>query len=268
MYMSIWEQFKSKANQQMLWDVLLDEFHINMTTSHPMLVANIRTVFDADVLHFTNSREILPSSTTVLRLNKDFLTHMIIAVRKLLPNFVSLQNNRIVIGEDDLPPATVEDIHAVRQREFEKEVEQKRMELNALLLPARPKEIDFSDKIPLPKSKKVSWENPENAIVASENLAVALEKNTTSLDIFNKLKQIDTTDKRPPYAQQQSIALPQIKQEEIIRNQVTTATTATATATNEPMLSTVQIAKQLNDMNSKIDNLIELVTRIYNKSIV
>jgi hypothetical protein len=259
MYMSLWEQFKSKANQQMLWDVLLDEFHIN-TTTHPMLVANIRTVFDADVLHFTNSREMLPPPATVLRINKDFLTHMITAVRKLLPNFVSLQNNRIVIGEDDLPPlsltlsslpTTVEDIHAARQREFEQEVEQKRMEFNALLMPAKPKEIDFSDKIPLPKLKKVSWENPD---IADDNL---VSENNTSLDIFDKLKQIATSDKRTPYAQQESSTLPQIKQEEIVRNQVTTI--------NEPMLSTVQMAKQLNDMNRKIDNLIELVTRICNR---
>ena len=268
--MGIWEQFKSKNNQQMLWDVLLDEFHIN-TTTHPMLVTNIKTVFDADVTHFTDGNVMLKPHATVMMLNKDFLTHMITAVRKLLPNFVSLQNNRIIIGEDDLTPLSVslsvpsstssssvpynvEDIHAKRQREFEKEVEQKRMELNAFLLPPKPTEIDFSDKIPttnttttlpLPKFKKVSWDTLDNDTTHSSD---------GTLDIFNKLKQ--TKDNRPNYVEQQSSTLPQIKQEEIVRKQ------ATSTNMIEPMLSSIQIVKQLNEMNSKIDNLTEMLNRI------
>ena len=51
--------------------------------------------------------------------------------------------------------------------------------------------------------------------------------------------------------------LPEIKQEEIVRNQTTTLT-----SNNEPILPKTEIIKQLNEMNKKIDNLYDIVFKL------
>jgi hypothetical protein len=53
--------------------------------------------------------------------------------------------------------------------------------------------------------------------------------------------------------------LPQVKQEEIIRNKITLPI-----STNEPIIPKTEIIKQLNDMNKKIDNLYEMNKKIDN----
>jgi hypothetical protein len=106
-------------------------------------------------------------------------------------------------------------------------------------------------------SKKVSWND-------------SLEQTESTINIFNKLKKqpviernhYDETnniiiDDTKQYAEQQSMPLPNIKQEEIIRNQSTLPT-----SNNEPVLPKTEIIKQLNDMNKKIDNLYEMVFKL------
>ena len=51
--------------------------------------------------------------------------------------------------------------------------------------------------------------------------------------------------------------LPEIKQEEIVRNQTTTLT-----SNNEPILPKTEIIKQLNEINKKIDNLYDIVFKL------
>ena len=61
------------------------------------------------------------------------------------------------------------------------------------------------------------------------------------------------------YAEQKSIPLPNVKQEEIIRNQTTIIS-----PNNEPILPKTEIIRQLNEMNKKIDNLYDIILKLTN----
>ena len=103
--------------------------------------------------------------------------------------------------------------------------------------------------------KKVSWNDIND------------NKQEPIINIFNKLKKQpiietneDTTiniNNEKQYIEQTSMPLPEIKQEEIVRNQTTTLT-----SNNEPILPKTEIIKQLNEMNKKIDNLYDIVFKL------
>ena len=102
--------------------------------------------------------------------------------------------------------------------------------------------------------KKVSWNDVNNS------------KQEPIINIFNKLKKqpiIETIEDdtsinyEKQYIKQPSMPLPEIKQEEIVRNQTTILT-----SNNEPLLPKTEIIKQLNEMNKKIDNLYDIVFKL------
>jgi hypothetical protein len=334
-------QFTNKQNIKLLWDVLLDEFKIN--TSNKTLVNNIKTVFESNISPFTLRAN---NQLNVMELNKQFLSQVVLAVNRLFPNLSNLQKQeqnikRITISDEEVSePYKVEDIHASRQSEFEKEVDKKRMELENYMIPQKPKELDFSDNNSDGKIKamdslvadKMSQRNiefemfehnnynssieidPEKWLTATEtsvnnktltenksiiknnqntklkhmsidsnnNITLKIdeiEKNTkkvawndlsdksSTINIFNKLKKHpennnvnddnDNNDNNKQYVQQKSISLPQVKQEEISRNQITFST-----SNNEPVIPKIEIIKQLNEMNRKIDNLYEMIFKL------
>jgi hypothetical protein len=334
-------QFTNKQNIKLLWDVLLDEFKIN--TSNKTLVNNIKTVFESNISPFTLRAN---NQLNVMELNKQFLSQVVLAVNRLFPNLSNLQKQeqnikRITISDEEVSePYKVEDIHASRQSEFEKEVDKKRMELENYMIPQKPKELDFSDNNSDGKIKamdslvadKMSQRNiefemfqhnnynssieidPEKWLTSTEtsvnnktltenksiiknnqntklkhmsidsnnNITLKIdeiEKNTkkvawndlsdksSTINIFNKLKKHpennnvnddnDNNDNNKQYVQQKSISLPQVKQEEISRNQITFST-----SNNEPVIPKIEIIKQLNEMNRKIDNLYEMIFKL------
>ena len=99
-----------------------------------------------------------------------------------------------------------------------------------------------------------------------KHLSLFLILNFCCTDIFNKLKKqpiIETIEDdtsinyEKQYIKQPSMPLPEIKQEEIVRNQTTILT-----SNNEPLLPKTEIIKQLNEMNKKIDNLYDIVFKL------
>lgn len=341
--MSILSQFTSKPNLKMLWDVLLDELHIN--SSNKTLVSNIRTVFESNINPFISRAN---PKTNIMELNKQFLSQVVLAVNRLFPNLKQEQNiKRITISDEEVAePYKIEDIHASRQSDFEKEVERKRMEMENYMTPQKPKELDFSDKNTDGRIKAMDsliadkmnqriieieqlqnsnynnssidpekWLTPKETSVKNEKTIVepkfieqksiiknnqnsrlkhiSIDSNnniTLSIDeidqklkkvswddsadkeptinIFNKLKKQplqnieiisnDTNDNKQ-YIEQKSMPLPDIKQEEIIRNQITLPM-----PNNEPVIPKTEIIKQLNEMNNKIDNLYEMIFKLTN----
>lgn len=142
--MNIFTQFTSKQNLTLLWEVLLDEHNINLD-SNKSLVSNIKTVFDSNIKPFTSRAN---PKLGIMELNKLFLSQVLTAVNRLFPTIKQEQDiKRITITDEEvLEPYKIEDIHASRQNEFEKEVERKRMEMENYMTPQKPKELDFSDK--------------------------------------------------------------------------------------------------------------------------
>ena len=139
--MSISLQFTNRQNISLLWDVLLDELNVNPTNKS--LIANVNVVFESNLKLFTTR---INPNASIMDLNKQFLGQVVLAVNKLL--FSREQNvKRITITDEEvLEPYKIEDIHASRQSNFEKEVIKKKMELENYLTPQKPLNLDFSDK--------------------------------------------------------------------------------------------------------------------------
>jgi len=143
--MSNLSQFTNKQNLKLLWDVLLDEININ--ASNKTLISNIKTIFESNIHPFTSRTN---PNLNIMELNKQFLSQVVLAVNRLFPNLQKEQNiQKITIFpeiEDNLDPYKIEDIQSLRQNEFEKEVEKKKIELDTYMTPNKPKELDFSNK--------------------------------------------------------------------------------------------------------------------------
>ena len=195
--MSNLSQFTTKQNLKLLWDVLLDELHIN--TINTKLVANIRTVFESNINPFLSRAN---TKSSIMDLNKQFLSQVVIAVNRLFPQLKQDQNiKRITISDEEISdfkePYKIEDIHASRQNDFEKEVERKRMELENYMTPQKPKDLDFSDtnidgKITAMDSliaEKMAQRNLEIETLQNSNY------NTTSIDPEKWLRSKETSVK-------------------------------------------------------------------------
>ena len=144
--MSNLTQFTNKQNIQLLWEVLLDELQIN--NNNKSLVNNIRNVFESNIHPFTSRTK---PNASIIELNKQFLSQVVLAVNKLFPNFNEIKQRqeqnikRIQIASEEITePYKIEDIQASRQTDFERELETKRMDLENYMTPQKPKEVDFS----------------------------------------------------------------------------------------------------------------------------
>jgi hypothetical protein len=136
-------KFTDKPNLQLLWDVLLDE--LNITNVNTSLMSNIQSVFNSNINLFISRAN---SKTPLVELNKQFLSQVLLAVSKLYPTPDQNQNiKRITItNEEVVDPYKIEDIHAERQTEFEKELNKKKIELETYLSLPKPKDVVFADQ--------------------------------------------------------------------------------------------------------------------------
>lgn len=145
-------KFLNKQNIKLLWDVLLDELRLD--TNNKQLVSNIRTVFESNITPFTSKAL---QTAPLVDLNKHFLSQVVIAVYRLFPQLKQEQDlKRINIGSEELhEPYKVEDIHSARQNNFEKQVNQRRLEFENSISFKKPQELDFTEKIEDDKIKEM-----------------------------------------------------------------------------------------------------------------
>ena len=138
------KNFLNNKNVSMLWEVLLDELHINPNSSS--VVQNIKTVFDGNVSLFTTRAN---PNAGLMNLNKLFLNQVLIAVNQLFPNLKQEQQIKLINISDEIigEPYKVEDIHNARQTDFEKQVADKRNEFESSINLKKPQPVDFSDKV-------------------------------------------------------------------------------------------------------------------------
>ena len=141
------QQFTSKKNIDMLWEVLLDELNVNL--DNKVIMTNVKTVFESNINLFISKAN--PSSG-LMNLNKLFLSQIITAVNRLFLNLKQDQDQqqmKLINISDEImndEPYKVEDIHSARQTDFEKQVNQRRSDFDNLVNIKKPKELDFSDK--------------------------------------------------------------------------------------------------------------------------
>jgi hypothetical protein len=108
-------------------------------------------------------------------------------------------------------------------------------------------------------TKKVSWNIEKES---TTNIFDKLKKQPIKEEIIPMNEQnidIDIDQRTIQYVEQKSIQLPNIKQEEITRNQP-----IQIPVNNEPIIPKTEIIKQLNEMNKKIDNLYDIVLKLTN----
>lgn len=300
--------FTKSQNLSLLWNVLLDELHID--SSNKSLISKIKMVFESNISPFVSRAN---PQTPLMDLNKQFLSQVVLAVNRLFPK--QEQNiKRITITDEEVSdPYKIEDIQTLRQANFERELDQKRTEMEIYMTPHKPKDLDFSDKNSESKIKAMDslvaekmaqrnydleqiqnvnyntssidpekWLTPKETSVKNDkatnskiNLSIE-PKNTKKvtwddlheppLNIFNKLKKqtIPTIDvdaeKETQYVEQQSMRLPDVKQEEI------KPIVTNVSSNNEPILPKSEIIKQLNEMNKKIDALYDMIVKLTSKS--
>ncbi len=142
--MSDIKHFLEKTNMNLLWEVLLDELDVNC--NNDKLIDKIKIIFTTNVNHFVASVSKDNNATKLVELNKQFLSQIILAVKKLLFSTNSQMKKITIANEEINKPYKIEDIHLSRQHEFESQVEKKRVELEKFMTPEKPKSLDFSDK--------------------------------------------------------------------------------------------------------------------------
>jgi hypothetical protein len=157
--MNVLLEFSTKQNIQLLWEILLDELNIKTNNN---LIQNIRNIFDANIKPFLSKAN---PNKTLINLNKDFLSKVIIAVNKLIPNLKQEQNIiKINITNEEVElPYTIENIQASRQNNFERELSNKQKEFETIINPPKPQSIDFSFK---EKDTKISQGEEMEKLIA------------------------------------------------------------------------------------------------------
>ncbi len=123
-------RFVNKENIKILWEVLLSE--LNMQNDKTTLTSNIRSVFESNINPFT--ARINPKSS-LMDLNKLFLSQVVIAVNRLFPNLKQRQQIQTIKISNEPLDTPFEDLLKEKVEEFENFSTFK-----------KPKELDFSDK--------------------------------------------------------------------------------------------------------------------------
>ena len=246
-------QFMNKQNAELLWDVILDEFKIDNNSSSNIR-DNVKTIFDTNFNIFVSKAN---PNLNLMVLNKQFLSQVVLAVNKVMPNLKEIK--RIKIEETDMP-YKIEDIHNSRKNEFDMELEKRVNDFEKYINPNKPLNVDFSDKIVETKiiemdeliAQKINERNNDvNVLIKNEAIKsdkkVTWEDDNETNKLFNKLKKMDTNTNRD-YNEQPSRPLPEISRFiNPINNPINNH--------NEPILPMNEIIKMLNEMNGKVNEM-------------
>ena len=281
------QQFTTKKNVNMLWDVLLDELTINI--ENKTVTTNIRSIFEGNINPFLSHAN--PTSG-LMNLNKLFLSQVLTAINRLFPNLKQDQEQQqmtlINIGDETTDePYKVEDIHNARQTDFEKQVNQRRSEFDNLVNVKKPKEVDFSDKTENSKIREMEALIAET--VAKRNFDIEqIQSNMSSNSNSEEwLKSNDTSEKQKPIVNNNqpqrkhkylNIEPTSLSPKKVSFDENRNMTLTIEELTDqieipnnifsklkkiEPTVTTVNpVQSQINEMNTKIDKLFAMMEQM------
>jgi hypothetical protein len=200
----------------------------------------------------------------------------VLAVNRLFPYLKQMK--KITITDEEVSsPYKIEDIHASRQIEFEREVEKKQMEMESYLTLKKPQQVNFSDnnyeekigsmellisekiaqrnsEILPPIQESEQWLQPKETSIKSEKKVTWIDGDNTN-NIFQKLKKVQDEKK---YIEQQSNPLPEIKKEIITHSNTQTI--------NIPIIPKNELVTQINELNKKVDAIYDLLVKLTKES--
>jgi len=169
----------------------------------------------------------------------------------LTPKETSIKNEKITVEQKVIEPKVIEQKHIIKNNQNSRLKHISIDSNNNITL-----SIDETDQ----KIKKVSWDGDSADKESTINIFNKLKKQPlqNQNDSIDSINSTNVSDYKQ-YVEQKSMSLPVIKQEEIIRNQ-----SILTVPNNEPIIPKIEIIKQLNEMNKKIDNLYEIIFKLTN----
>lgn len=276
------KHFTTNNNLTMLWEVLLDELHINPNSS---AIQNIKTVFDGNISLFTTRAN---PNAGIMNLNKQFLNQVLIAVNQLFPNLKQEQQVKLINISDEVleEPYKVEDIHNARQTNFEKQVTNKRLEFESSINVKKPPTVDFTDKVE-PEIKITEMEALIAETMAKRKFDIDQIQNVnTRLSLVNDKPISDKSVKKVSFDENKNITL-QIDEYQVVTNNdnknneppsyldtnsIFSKLKKTTVIKSENTLENNQTSSQhdlinkmnerMNDIEAKIDNVVSMIQKM------
>lgn len=256
------KNFLNNKNVIMLWEVLLDELHINPNSS--TVVQNIKTVFDGNISLFTTRAN---PNAGLMNLNKLFLNQVLIAVNQLFPNLKQEQQMKLInISEEIIgEPYKVEDIHNARQSDFEKQVAEKRNEFDSSINLKKPQPVDFSDKVE-PEMKIMEMEALIAETMAKRKFDIEQIQGTNAVTNANTNTNVLTKPEKS-VSFNDNVTLHVDDYESI--NLTETSKIETIDTSNifnklkkTPSYGTMTVDTKISELNNKIDTLVIMMEKI------
>jgi hypothetical protein len=268
------KNFLNNKNVSMLWEVLLDELHINPNSSS--VVQNIKTVFDGNISLFTTRAN---PNAGLMNLNKLFLNQVLIAVNQLFPNLKQEQQMKRINISDEIigEPYKVEDIHNARQTDFEKQVADKRNEFESSINLKKPQPVDFSDKVE-PEMKIMEMEaliaetmakrkfdieqiqgtNVVNPVTKSEKTVSFNDNVTLHVDDYESINLTETSKASMVLTSEAATEAFNIQNNIFNKLKKTT----TVSIPNKGIMEDKTPNDKISELNNKIDTLVTMMEKI------
>lgn len=268
------KNFLNNKNVSMLWEVLLDELHINPNSSS--VVQNIKTVFDGNISLFTTRAN---PNAGLMNLNKLFLNQVLIAVNQLFPNLKQEQQMKRINISDEIigEPYKVEDIHNARQTDFEKQVADKRNEFETSINLKKPQPVDFSDKVE-PEMKIMEMEaliaetmakrkfdieqiqgtNVVNPVTKSEKTVSFNDNVTLHVDDYESINLTETSKASMVLTSEAATEAFNIQNNIFNKLKKTT----TVSIPNKGIMEDKTPNDKISELNNKIDTLVTMMEKI------
>lgn len=183
------DDFLSKQNVKIIWDVLIDEDILKDKSKD--IIAQTSTVFSKNIVPFYEIEK--KNTNNLIELNKKFIT--------LIMNFVSknFPNNQVHQRQIPQPQSqtsskkeliTYEDLQSDRQSEFEKELSKKQKEFTNFMTVQVPQTPNFSDNIDAPLGE---MEMEIKKMMAQRKYDLENIKSVNSDQVDNWLKPRETS---------------------------------------------------------------------------
>jgi hypothetical protein len=210
--------FSNTSNIDLLWELTIDQFHLQKNDS---FLQNIRFIFESNLSLFNPH-----VSTSVLELNKLFLSQIITAINKLFPNLKNMKRINISGEEEKI---TVENMASLVEEKL----------------------IQRQNDIPL--KKKVTF-NEDNEIFEKLNKIDISLNEITDLSNYDEQHSLSLADFEKSNAQ------PLADFEKSNATNYSQSSNTSKKKNNEPLFTFTELLHKINNLESKMDQIIAKLT--------
>lgn len=130
--------FTSQDNKELLWDILQEGGYFN--NIRPSLVKNIKTEFENTIMEMSG----VNTNDSLINKNKNFITNFTYKLKALNSEPFSINNNDL--GNNNISEIyTSQAIQKNRQEQMNVEFNNKKKEMDDMLIANKPSDINFSE---------------------------------------------------------------------------------------------------------------------------